>query len=113
MSENGNKTYGAIVSDVALGDPEHDRLIHELGQRINKHVDDKPDEPKIKNRCGLCLVYHTPFCIWEYKDYDKETMKALHVDADAYACSSYYPFKLRVMHDTEKSFQKKVAKIEW
>ena len=112
MNGNENKTCGAIVSDVPLGDPEHDRLIHELAQHINKHVDDKPDKPKIRNRCGTCLVYHTPFCVWQYKDYDIETMKALHVDADAYACSSYYSFKLRAMYHSERSFERKVAQIE-
>jgi hypothetical protein len=116
MSENKNKVYGdkplsSIVSDVPLGDPEHDRLIHEFAEGINKHVDDKPDAPKIKNRCGTCLAYHTPFCVWEYKDYDKETMKALHVDADATACSSHYAFKLRAMHDSERSFQRKVQNL--
>lgn len=100
------------VSDVPLGDPEHDRLIHELGQRINKHVDDKPDKPKIRNRCGTCLVYHTPLCIWEYKDYDQETMKALRVCPDDSACSSYYPFRLRASHYTERTFEKKVANLE-
>jgi hypothetical protein len=117
MTDSKNKTCGdeqpcGIVSDVPIGDPEHDRLIHELAQRINKHVDDEPDEPKIKNRCGTCLVFHTPFCIWESKDYDKETMKALHVDANAYACSSHYPFKLRAMHNSERSFERKVANLE-
>lgn len=106
------KDNRGIVSDVPLGDPEHDRLIHELVQRIKNHVDDKPDEPKIKNRCGTCLVFHTPFCVWQYKDLDKETTKALHVDAEAYACSSHYPFKLRARHDSERSFERKVAQIE-
>jgi hypothetical protein len=44
-----------IVSDVPMGDPEHDRLMHEFAQRINQHVDDKPDEePSGRLRCPDC-----------------------------------------------------------
>lgn len=109
----GDEPLRGIVSDVPLGDSDHDRWVHELAEQINKCEKDKSDKPKIKNRCGTCLVYQTPFCIWEYKNYDKETMKALHVDADAYACSSYYSFKLRARYDNERSFERKVAKIDW
>jgi hypothetical protein len=91
------------------------KMVHEYveahPERRRQHAAAKP---KIKNHCGACVAFHTPFCLWEYKDLpDRETEMALHVDAEAYACSSFYPFKARAHEcDSEKQFERRVAALE-
>ncbi len=64
------------------------RLIHQM-KEIHRRREDKP---KIRNHCGQCAAFHTPFCTWEYINFDdEETRRALHVDAEAYACSLFFP----------------------
>ena len=96
MTDSENKTCGdeplrGIVSDVSMGDPEHDRLIHEFAERINKHVDDKPDAPKIKNRCGDCVAFHTPFCTWEETNPDRPPYEPTRIVRNDVACCRFYP----------------------
>jgi len=75
-----------------------------------RHIaEDKPKGSKPK--CGSWPAFRTPFCSWAYKDYDAETMKALAVDAEAYACSRYFP-RPHVKTEDEKKFLKKVEQLE-
>jgi hypothetical protein len=70
----------------------------------------KEDKPKIRNRCGGCAAFRTPFCLWEYQEYDSETMRALTVDAEAYACSRFYP-RLTRPRKRRLSFNEKVENL--
>ena len=99
-----------ISSDVPSDREEHARHVKEVAAQLNfDAVRPKEDKPKIRNRCGSCAAFHTPFCIWEYTNIeDKETQQALHVDADAYACSLYFP---RLRAHTGKGFEKAVNKL--
>lgn len=65
-----------------------------------------------KPKCGNCAAFHTPFCSWEYKEYDGETMQALAVDAEAYACTRFYP-KLTTTRTRTRhvSFEEKVENL--
>jgi hypothetical protein len=107
-----------IVSDIPLDNVEREKKVLEYLTRINEHVNDEPDKTKERKTCGSCLAFHTPFCEWEYKDYDLETVRALRVLADATACSRYYPFKVRAMREPtwqkrerKMSFEEKVANL--
>ena len=84
-------------------------LIRQL-KEARHNVEDKPKG--VKPRCGGCVAISTPFCSFNYKDYDAETMKALAVDPEAIACTRYYP-KLResVQKTREKSFLWKVENL--
>jgi len=113
----GNNDQG-IVSDIPMADVERERKVVEYLTRINAHVNDEPDKTKERKTCGSCLAFHTPFCTWECKDYDVETMKALRVSADDTACSHYYPFKFRAIREPtwqkrerKMSFEEKVANL--
>jgi len=102
-----------ITSDVPNGKEEHARHVKEVAVFLNfDAVRQKEDKPKIRNRCGSCAAFHTPFCTFEYSNFDcKETMMASHVDADAYACSRYFP-RPHVETEGEKKFLKKVEQLE-
>lgn len=113
MSEKENKPLAShsIVSDIPLDNVEREKKVLEYLTRINEHVNDEPDKAKVRKTCGSCLAFHTPFCEWEYKDYDLETMRALRVLADNTACSRYYPFKVRAMY--EPTWQKRARKMSF
>lgn len=99
-----------ITSDVPSDKEERARHVKEVAAQLNLDVaQPKEDKPKIRNRCGSCAGFHTPFCTFEYANLEeKETQQALHVDADAYACSRYFP-RLRVK--TGGGFDKAVNKL--
>jgi hypothetical protein len=100
----------SIVSDVPSEKDKHAQHVKEITAQLNfDAVRPKEDKPKIRNRCGSCAAFHTPFCLWEYHNIeDRETQLALHVDADAYACSLYFP---RLRFDSERVFEKKVIEL--
>jgi hypothetical protein len=103
----------SITSDIPSEKDKHAQHVKEIVAQLNfDAVRPKEDKPKIRNLCGTCAAFHTPFCIWEYsKVEDRETQQALHVDADAYACNLYFP-RPRAQTESEKKFLKKVETLE-
>lgn len=99
-----------ITSDIPNGKEEHAQHVKEVAAQLNfDAVQQKEDKPKIRNRCGSCAAFHTPFCTFEYSNStDKETLQALHVDGADYACSRYFP---RLHVKTGKGFDKAVNKL--
>lgn len=82
-----------ITSDVPSDTLQHERMVHEWAEAHPGWKRQRvADKPKVRNRCGACAAFHTPFCTWEYIDFeDEETRRASHVDAHAYACSLFFP----------------------
>jgi hypothetical protein len=111
QSSQLSKPSHGIVSDVPSDAVEHAKMVHAWAEAHpewkKQHVEDKP---KIRNRCGTCAAFHTPFCTWEYTNFeDEETRRALHVDADAYACSLFFP---RVNFPRKRSPEKFEQRVE-
>jgi hypothetical protein len=113
MTEEPKQNRQGITSDIPSDKDKHAQLVKEIAAQLNfDAVRLKEDKPKIKNRCRTCAAFHTPFCTWEYTNFeDEETKRALHIDADAYACSLYFP-RPRVETEGEKKFLKKVEQLE-
>ncbi len=107
MTEHGRQ---GIVSDVPSDKDKHAQHVKELAAQLNfESQRPKEDKPKIRNRCGSCAAFHSPFCPWEYANCEgEETKRALHVDAESFACSLYFP---RLHAQTGKEFEKAVNKL--
>jgi hypothetical protein len=98
-----------VITETIEGFAQNKR---ELIEKLKNYSLPKEDRPKIKNHCESCAAFHTPFCTWEYTNLqDEVTKQASRVDADAVACSLYFP-RPRIATESEKRFLEKVELLE-
>lgn len=70
---------------------------------------EKEVRPKIRDRCGTCAAFHTPFCTREYKD--MEIPEAYKVNAQDYACSLFF-HRLKFLHKrSAEKFRRRVEDL--
>lgn len=107
MPKEEPKPVRGISSDVPSDAIKHAREVHQWAaahpEWKRQHVEDKP---KIKNRCGGCAAFQTPFCPWEYKNMEDSSAYAVH--SEDCACSHYFP---RLVRKMERGFEEAVENL--
>jgi hypothetical protein len=93
-----------ITSDIPSDKDRRAQHVKEIAAQLNfGAVQPKEDKPKIRNRCGSCIAFHTPFCSFAYTDEPDLT-----TSPSDYACSRFYP---KLTRPRRMSFSEKVEKL--
>ena len=88
---------------IAATSEERVRLIEQTKEMRHRQHEDKP---KIRNRCGGCVAFHTPFCSFAYTDEPDLT-----ASPSDYACTRFYPKLTDRTRSQRMSFSQKVENL--